>query len=834
MEYTGTSPNVVGLPNEQIGYLASEEYASRMNSPRPQSGIYHNKSHSNHSQTHVASPLRKASFPIDIDAQPDFNKSKDTHSTSRYSSDNALESETEDDDVIHVNAPASQTSKYAGNGYDPPTEDLGPHGGNTENEGGWIEERGYGVPILASDEVAKTPGMEFMQPAVPPVQESKGGIYYAGVDSDAPPSYQSGYRNSSSRTSSISGSRPSSRPGSIHGSLPGLARYISLDEREDAHTPLEDVDEYEPLFSEEPDKQERALSGTDRFNKRPSEMKRRFPSQDIWEDTPNSLQLQATVTTPEPSQEVTLLPKQSSAFFESPETEATRKGEVGEDEKAKLIPKEERWAKSNFKPHVREDVRRPTLKQRFPSRDIWEDSPDSARLETTVGGPQGDDPRSSPDEGLLAGAVVQTSGRPDAEKVRGEHAHDGQTDGASALGKPGIPPRPMKSKLSRESHGPSPEPPSIPARPFQKLRQAPLADVPSSQLKTPGEIQPSEAKSVSPTEARRAPGLPDRPKPQVPARPAKPVPCDSIDTIPLSKTTSMNSTGSAGTGDESASTKSVSFTPPAPKPKPALPARSVGGKIASLKAGFMSDLDKRLQLGPQATPKPQEKAVDLDQKDDEKAPLVDARKGRARGPARRKPASASPVVAENQSKAEKSKWEIREPRSVWYTEDDGSLYVLSTTPAALQEPEPPSKALEAPAPTLGTNMAGEPVCAPVDIPREAEQAPLVDDEAVFAHETGDSKEDIVSSDKSSVVPKSAIASSSEEDKEELTPSTSDGGEAVPESVKPDPSAVVGDSVAGLEMEDNEGAKVVGRKGFGEQEPMAGKEAGGMIRGEMVE
>jgi len=62
----------------------------------------------------------------------------------------------------------------------------------------------------------------------------------------------------------------------------------------------------------------------------------------------------------------------------------------------------------------------------------------------------------------------------------------------------------------------------------------------------------------------------------------------------------------------------------------------VGGKIAALQAGFMSDLNRRLQLGPQAPKKEEPPASDLAE-GKEKAPLADARKGRARGPQRRAP-----------------------------------------------------------------------------------------------------------------------------------------------------------------------------------------------------
>lgn len=675
-----------------------------MNSPRPQSASYHKKTHSNHSQTHMESPLRKASFPVDISGKENFDKSKDSHAMVRHQSDNALESETEDDDVIHIDAPEVRTSKIGRNGYDAPTENLGPHGGNTEAEGGWIEERGYGVPILASDEIAKEPGYEYLQPAVSPAQERRGTTYYSGVDSDMPSSYQSGFRHGSH-----SGSASSSRPGSIHGSLPGLSRFISHDDREDIHTPLEDVEEYEPLFPEDENKTTQRLNNTaDRFKQRP-DVKRRFPSQDIWEDTPNSLQLQATVSAPEPEPESLVdqsakLSKTASATFETPEREAARKGVVSEEDKVKLIPKEERWAQSNFKPHLREEMERPGLKQRFPSRDIWEDSPDSARLETTVEGPQSDEIQSPQDAGLEAGAVVITSGRPDEGKISGEHPREGATTGAPAMEKPSVPPRPVRSKHADAPHdSASPVSPSIPARPSQRLHQVPPTGIPLSKT---FDKSPLSEKLASPTETREMPGLPARSKPQVPARPTKPTARELPDGGTLSKTTSATSIGSNdGSNDAPSSvSKSTTSQPPLPKPKPAIPSRPVGGKIAALKAGFLSDLDKRLQLGPQAPPKPQEKA--LEQDEGEKAPLTDARKGRARGPARRKPA-ASPSAAE-EAKATVSKLELVKPWTVWQisSENNGSLEVPHATKASVAE------AIQAPTSMSEPHAVDEPPDAP--------------------------------------------------------------------------------------------------------------------------
>ena len=671
---------MVGLPNEQIGYMASEEYASRMNSPRPQSASYHNKAHSNPSHTHVESPLRKASFPVDTDSKDTFNKSNDLTGEGRHHSE-VFENETEEDEIIHIDAPDVRKSKIGGNGYNPPTHDLGPNGGNTDAEGGWIEERGYGVPILASDEVAKEPDSEYLQPAVSPAQERRGNSYHTGIDSDISLSYQSGFRHGS-RSGSATSSRPSSRPGSVHGSLPGLARFSSIDDREDMHTPLEDVEEYEPLFPEDENKLEKRPSAAERFKYRP-DMKRRFPSQDIWEDTPNSLQLQATVSTPDLIEEKSSQTiKVPSTMFESPEAEAARKGEVTEAEKAQLISKEDRWAKSQFKPHLRDEMHRPSMRQRFPSQDIWEDSPDSAHLEATVGNSQSDETLSPPDLGLEAGAVVQTSGKPSEDNLGGGQIIEGTTAGNAANMKPSIPPRPSKTK-----HVERPQmdgPPSIPVRPPQRLRNVPPAEIPPPPSKF-GKVPSRNEKQILPAETREPPVLPERSKPQIPARPTRTAARDTPEDEPLSKITSSTSTGnndpgktvsttSTGTSEDCpTSHKGITSPPPAPKPKPALPSRPAGSKIAALKAGFLSDLDKRLQLGPQAHSKPQEKAVE-EEKEEEKLPLADARKGRAKGPARRKPAAPSTVGVES-SKHASPKLDFAGPWTIWQISTKGDSNV---------------------------------------------------------------------------------------------------------------------------------------------------------------
>ena len=667
------------MPNEQIGYMATEEYTSRLASP--QQGSYHHKLHSNHSQPNMESPLRKTSFPADQSVNPSAQKTKAAPSEA---SEHAVESETEDE-RIHVSPPTERRSKITGNGYDPPTEDLGPQGGNTEAGGGYIQETGYGVPILASDEVAKEPGSEYMQPAISPAQSRRGSQYYAGVDSELPPTYQSGFR-SNSRSGSAANSRPTSRPGSMHGVPIGLHRIMSHEDHEGLHTPLEDVDEYEPLF---PDEDGQPISASERFKRK--EMMKRFPSRDIWEDTPNSLQLQATVDTPEPNNAQAAAPTESaSSVFETPTQEAARKGEVSEAEKAKLMPRQDRLAQSHFKPHLQGEVQRPSMKQRFPSRDIWEDSPDSANLQAEIGRlPQGD-VRSPPDEGLIAGAVVQTSGRPDSEHFMDKQKRENATAGMPSVSKPSIPPRPAKGKaVAQDSEAMSTPQPSIPARPQKRAHQVPPANIPPVASKAPTETSPTNANIASLLETHGALPLPDRSKPDIPKRPENPIAKDVTRKpadLPDATTTSSSDMTPAVSND------SVRSPPPAPKPKPAVPARPQGSKIAALKAGFLSDLDKRLQLGlqaPQKAPEPTEEEEKEPEK--EKEPLSDARKGRARGPARRKPAASPAGTAAPEAKPERAEWGISKTRTLW---EIGYTGVLKVGPLAAVPEEEPTKVKE--------------------------------------------------------------------------------------------------------------------------------------------
>lgn len=515
------------------------------------------------------------------------------------------------------------------------------------------DEHEYNAPILASDEVQKDPNAYLQRPAVHPHADRRR----SSVDMDDPPS------------------RPTSRPSSL---------YNTVSHEYHNSTPLEDVEEYEPLFTEE-EARVKELKKAEARNRQ-----HHFPSKDIWEDAPSSVHFTAEVSTPD-----VLEPKRrkSSAFdAERPQTPAhifaqqqeelaEREARMGRPEdwnnhdehransrsplqtrtingrrtstpaqdfarrQEELAEKEansgirpEDWSGRDSgvswrdsKPHVA--THRTGGSGRFPSRDVWEDTPESAMHQTVL------------------------SGSPPKE-----------------ITKPDVPARPTK-KLS----GSSSDRPAIPDRP--KPRQGSGDDAPKAR-----------------------PPVSDKPKPQVPARPVKSSSQDSADAA-------------------------------AAKPKPPVPARPVGGKIAALQAGFMSDLNKRLRIGPQIPVKKEEEeeAAAAPAAETEKAPLSDARKSRARGPQRRAPAK-SPAPAAEAAKQPVPTFTFTMAESSWSIDpEEGSVSVVNAAddvPAEkavskepTQEPdqEPAQKAPEV-QPTVELPVSVDQSAGPVkdDIPANVE------------------------------------------------------------------------------------------------------------------
>lgn len=590
--------------------MASEEYASRMASPQPSSKVPKERKAS--SQTNIESPLRQSSFPENI-------MDKDSSAI-----------EADDDDVIHIDPPTKQRSHIHGGG--PEAENFAPGGGSTDADDGFITEEGRRTPILASDELErhKTPGAEFMQPAVPPELERERRLSQEADN----------HRRSSSRSTS----RPTSGI--------GLSRWKSEEDR--TNTPLDNVKEYEPLFPDEDEKKpaDKPATAADKL-RRPDLARHHFPSQDVWEDTPSSLQLQTEVEIPEnpdePQSATTSL--QSSQVLEKPEADKERKAEPApkqEEEKSFLADHQKRPSKSHFNKDVLNDMpSRPGMQHRFPSQDIWEDTPSELQLVTEVHTPQTDETES-----------------------------------------------PVEPKSATEQR------PQVPARPHLPARPA-------------GRSKLGESQEGSPVE-KKVPVIPDRPKPQVPSRPAKPSQKPSDEHVPLAKVGSQGSIGSEGAPAA------------ATKPKPPVPSRPGGSKIAALKAGFLSDLNSRLQLGPQA-PKPKDEKKEEEEEPKEKAPLADARKGRARGPARRKPAAsaaAAAAAAPVEAKQEQA-LSIGTIQTVFFISDDGDLDVPSSTSARTEAEATEEKLPAAAEASVATQVPADPKPAPSDDPAEPELEPHI-------------------------------------------------------------------------------------------------------------
>ncbi|RCI09990.1 hypothetical protein L249_8489 [Ophiocordyceps polyrhachis-furcata BCC 54312] len=426
------------------------------------------------------------------------------------------------------------------------------------------EDEEYKAPILASDEVNKDP-VAHSRPAVYPHHERRDSMH----EMDEPLS------------------RPTSRPSSV--------RAINHPPPDFGSTPLEDVEEYEPLFTEEVKEEKPRPDSADE-----NESRHHFPSKDIWEDAPSSVHYTALVSTPDVMEQGR---RRSSAYFEdrpitpaqafaqyqeqlaeseansrsgshAPSTAGPSAASTAQEEKPSWIDHH-----AHLSPKKIEKV--PSIK-RFPSRDVWEDAPESQLHEAIV------------------------SGSPTDKK-------ESETGSRSA---------PMSIEL--------PDQPVVPDRP--KARQ-----------------------SSADSNSKPKPPLSDKPKPHVPPRPSKTSPGDSKDA-------------------------------PQPKVKPAVPSRPVGGKIAALQAGFMSDLNKRLQLGPHA-PKKEEEAEPEVAEEKEKAPLSDARKGRARGPQRRAPAKGPALAAATKAPPPTTKTEaptltLSLPQAVWTIDPDDGDIALGTENAA--------------------------------------------------------------------------------------------------------------------------------------------------------
>ncbi|KAJ3497833.1 hypothetical protein NLG97_g1583 [Lecanicillium saksenae] len=307
------------------------------------------------------------------------------------------------------------------------------------------EAEDYHAPILADDEIDAGPDVTAQHPAIRP-----GFDRSRSYDADEP-------------------KRPSIRhPISVHDAEPE-GRFSS--------TPLDDVEEYEPLFDEEKKEEEKKQAGTEK------KTSRHFPSKDIWEDAPSSVHYSTEVSTPDVEEQTSRSKSKASFSGERSITPAQAFAQYQEE----LAEKEANGRSNNFLP-LSADVKpkwidhqshlgvsKPSGAKRFPSKDIWEDAPESHIHEAT-----------------LSESPVEDGNQPEEDSIQKQAESLDET-------KPIIPARPS-NKAAEEPRAA----PVIPSRP--KPKQVPSEDA-----------------------AKQPPPISEKPKPQIPSRPVKKLSGDSKD-----------------------------------------------------------------------------------------------------------------------------------------------------------------------------------------------------------------------------------------------------------------------------------------------------------------
>ncbi|KAF8419288.1 altered inheritance of mitochondria protein 21, partial [Tirmania nivea] len=338
---TPTAGNFPGVPEEELGYLASEEYAKAIGTATPREELTEaeaNKLHKLNSGESTQTRDGSQSPEVTIHIQPRAHERSGSHPYGRHN--------------LPGKFSQSQTSLSASSlldAKDPPEEEE--YG---QKDGEFRDEHFSGTPILASDEITKRGGTSTPH-------------YHPAV---SPPL---GPRRAGSKPASRAPSRPPSR---------GAMREPVVPE------PLPDVEEHEPLFPEDDEIKESQTAlreGVEKaFAGRISRSSRKFPSNDIWEDAPPSSHLSATVASPPPGLSPlgldALAAKDQGAPAEEPQDEESDRLGVPNRHRKSQSPDDQQ--SKPLRPAVL--AKTASGKQRFPSKDIWEEAPDSAQLTTTV------------------------------------------------------------------------------------------------------------------------------------------------------------------------------------------------------------------------------------------------------------------------------------------------------------------------------------------------------------------------------------------------------------------------------------------------------------------
>lgn len=539
-----------------------------------------------------------------------------------------------------------------------------------EDDGNDTEtEREHEHPILASDEVLKRAGQGFMLPAVsPPLAAWRPG--------------------------STANSRPQSvHPGSLDDEdddveLARLSTHGSESHESLILSSLESGERPEPLFPDSDPEDQPTGTKTPAENKAHEKLKRpgmpestgssgghKFPSKDVWEEAPEFSQLEATVHTRPPSEtEMTdedheaerTVPKRTDG--KSPAGVPYIQGQPNEH----YVPGDEvefeRKQKGSLKKpaqyqHQIDSSNRDDGLDRLLKRGNSTDDPEKLGASGRAKAkrfPSNDIWEDVPPSLELSASIGEEDAV--ATEPKGRATTGGSTDPADT------------EEEKRPTTGAPIEGPASPAT----TSKPDLPVVPAARPQ-PKARQPVDAPA---TERKLPPGVPDRPKPKVPlTRPSRPSP-----------------------------------SPPAAKPKPTIPPRT-GGKIAALKAGFLSDLDNRLKLGPMAPKK--EEAEKEPKEEEEKAVLGDVRKGRAKGPRGRK----LPTTAEKTEKPAAVEQVLSVGVwAVWSVGGEGGVEVVSTSGLEGKKTDEVKDVKEVPVPTTCTlpGVTGTGIQSVPSIPTDAQ------------------------------------------------------------------------------------------------------------------
>ncbi|KAF4455541.1 hypothetical protein F53441_2149 [Fusarium austroafricanum] len=331
----------------------------------------------------------------------------------------------------------------------------------------------------------------------------------------------------------------------------------------------------------------------------------------------------------------------------------------------------------------------------FPSKDIWEDAPDSVHYTVEVSTPDQVD-QTEPTEELRRGLSAMDRPKTPAHifAQRQEELAEQEANGPVDTQPPKSHDNPIwyESKDSDSFLNDNKRPSASQRFPSKDIWE----DAPESQLyeTTISDSPPVESKEESKEQSK--PAIPERParkasedRPAIPERPKpKHTPSDEGKSRPPASEKPKPQIPPRPTKSSSGDSTEV-------KQKPPVPTRPAGSKIAALQAGFMSDLNKRLKLGPQA-PKKEEPKPEEDMKEErEKVPLSDARKGRARGPQRRAPAKSPAAVPAPAVQPSGPFLTFLVPQTLWSIDPEGSLSV-SGEQTPVSEPEPVVEKTEEP------------------------------------------------------------------------------------------------------------------------------------------